>query len=319
MRILVTGAAGLYGVNIIKLLVKREDVSIVYGVDNFCRSFPHSLPFIQSAVQNKKFSLLKCNYIKIDARLLDKLELDVIIHLAALVSIPESMEKSWTYFINNEVGTFALLQQLLKTRCQPALIYASSAEVYGVPKYLPMDENHPLNPRSVYSVTKLASEKHCMSLFECYDYPVTIIRNFNTYGENQGLGSYAGVIAIFINNALKNRPLYIHGNGNQTRDFLYVKDAVRAYSLLIDKTHNLKGEIFNIGTGKQTSINELAKVIIRLTNSKSEVIYINPRRGDLPALCADISKIKEKLEWEPEFSLEKGLQRTISWYKSFLK
>jgi len=320
MRVLVTGAAGLIGIHVVDLLVRRPDVSVVFGVDDFSRSYLKNSPFIRSDQFEKKFELMKCDYKEIDVALLDKLEPHVVIHLAASVSIPESLEKPWLYFLNNEFGTFDLLQKLLKTKNQPALIFASSPEVYGVPKYVPMDEEHPLNPRSIYSVTKLACEKHCLALYQWYGYPVTIIRNFNTYGENQNLGAYAGVITAFISNALRNEPIFIHGDGTQTRDFLYVEDNARAYSMLVDKVDSAKGEVFNIGTGKETSINELAKKIIALRDTKSIIVHMpNPRTADLPALCADFSKIKEKLGWEPLFTLEEGLRRTMSWYKSALR
>lgn len=318
MKILVTGAAGLLGVHLVNLLVRREDVSVVFGVDNFSRNYLNNPPFVQSNQSKKKFSLIKCGYEEIDIALLNKLDPDVIIHLAASVSIPESMEKPFEYFYNNEVGTFMFAQNIFGTKNQPALICASSPEVYGNPRYVPMDEEHPLHPRSTYSVTKLAAEKHCLSLFEWYGYPVAVIRNFNTYGENQNLWAYAGVITSFIKNALVGEPLAIHGDGTQTRDFLYVKDNVRAYSLLIDKVHKLKGKVFNIGTGKQTSINDLANRIIKLTNSNSKIIHTKARPGDLAALCADYSEIKEKLGWEPKFTLSEGLKRTISWYRKFV-
>lgn len=319
MRVLVTGAAGLLGVHLTDLLVRREDISEVIGVDNYSREFLHNPPFITSEHSEKKFRLIKSDYEDIETSLLNKLEPDVVVHLAAFVSIPESMEKPFEYFYNNEFGTFRFVQNIFRAKNQPALIYASSPEVYGNPRYVPMDEEHPLHPRSTYSVTKLAAEKHCMSLFEWYGYPVAVIRNFNTYGENQNLWAYAGVITSLINSALSGEPLAIHGDGTQTRDFLYVKDNVRAYSLLINKVDKLKGEVFNIGTGKQTSINELANMIKRLTNSDSKIIHTKARPGDLVALCADCSKIKEKLGWEPKFTLSEGLKKTISWYRRFVK
>jgi len=319
MRVLVTGAAGLLGVHLIDLLVKREDVSVVFGVDNFSREYMHNPPFIVSEHFEKKFRLIKSNYEDIDTPWLNKLEPDAIIHLAAFVSIPESMEKPFEYFYNNEVGTFKFIQSILGIRKQPALIYASSPEVYGNPRCIPMKEEHPLHPRSTYAVTKLACEKHCLSLYEWYGYPVACIRNFNTYGENQNLWAYAGVIVEFINRALRNEPLTIHGDGTHTRDFVYVKDTVRAYSLLMDNMPRLKGEVFNVGTGKQTSINELANIIVKLTDSNSKIVHTKPRPGDLVALCANYSRIKEKLGWKPKFTLEEGLRKTISYYKAFLK
>ncbi|MCK4387912.1 MAG: GDP-mannose 4,6-dehydratase [Dehalococcoidia bacterium] len=319
MKILVTGAAGLYGVHIVDELVNRKDVSTVYGVDNFSRGFLENDPFIKSPEFESKFKLLRINYQDMDSQFLDNLEVEVIVHFASYVSIDESIDKPAEYFYNNEEGTFKFAHSILKTKAKPFLIYASSPEVYGNPIYTPMDESHPIHPRSTYAVTKLAAEKHCLSLYEWHNYPVAAIRNFNTFGENQNLWGYSGVIPRFIEQALKGEPLTIHGDGKQTRDFMYVKDGVRAYSLFIDKRHKLKGEIFNIGTEKQTSILELANKIKELTKSDSKIVFEKGRPGDLFALHADISKAKKKLGWEPRFTLDQGLGRTIEWYRRFVR
>src|SRR3989338_430049 len=158
-----------------------------------------------------------------------------------------------------------------------------------------------------------------MSLFEWYSYPVNVIRNFNTFGPNQNVSAYSAVIPAFIERALSNEPLRITGSGEQTRDFQYVKDAVRAYESLVLTRGKLKGETFNIGSGKQIKIKDLAEKIIGLTGSSSRVEFDEGRKGDLAALQADYSKIKEKLGWQPKFSLEEGLKKTIEWYKTFRK
>lgn len=322
MNVLITGVAGLYGVHLANLLLKREDVTQVIGTDNFSREFlmnPLTLIRCSGKSKNDKFKLLKMDFRDLNPKLIDELEVDVVIHLAAFVSIDESMDNPLQYFEVNEIGTFKLCQSVFKTKRQPYLIYASSPEVYGNPIYTPMDVDHPLYPRSIYAVTKLAAEKHCHALFQWYGYPVAIIRNFNTYGENQNNGRYAAVIPAFISRALKGEDLILHWGGKQSRDFTYVKDAVRAYSLLISKRKQFKGEIFNIGTGRQTSIFELAKKIKKLTNSPSRIISKKGRFADLEKLEADISKTTEKLGWKPKYTLEEGLERTIRWYRCFVK
>ena len=267
----------------------------------------------------KKFSLLKKDFAELNAKAIDELNVDAVIHFAAFVSIDESMVKPEKYFENNERKTFEFVHNLFSSSSQPFLIYASSPEVYGNPVRTPMDELHPMRPRSIYAVTKLAAEKHCMSLFEWYSYPVNVIRNFNTFGPNQNVSAYSAVIPAFIERALSNEPLRITGSGEQTRDFQYVKDAVRAYESLVLTRGKLKGETFNIGSGKQIKIKGLAEKIIGLTGSSSRVEFAEGRKGDLTALQADYSKIKEKLGWQPKFSLEEGLKKTIEWYKTFRK
>ena len=301
--------------------MKREDVTKVIGVDNFSRDFlVDPLTLIHSSKESEnKFKLLKMDFQDLSPKMIDELKVDVVIHLAAFVSIDESMDNPVGYFEVNEIGTFKLCQSLFKTQRQPFLIYASSPEVYGNPIYTPMDVDHPLYPRSIYAVTKLAAEKHCHALFQWYRYPVAIIRNFNTYGENQSKGKYAAVIPAFICKALKGEDLILHWGGKQSRDFTYVQDAVRAYDLLVSKRKQCKGEIFNIGTGKQTSIFELAQKIKMLANSPSKIISKKGRSADLEKLEADISKTTEKLGWKPKYTIEEGLERTINWYRCFLK
>jgi UDP-glucose 4-epimerase len=321
MRVLVTGAAGLYGIHLVELLVKSEQISKVIGIDNFSRPFIIDDPFkiVESDELKKKFELIRMDFRSLDTKMLNNFDLDAVIHLAAYVSIPESMENSNEYFQNNEIGTFTLVHNVFKTVNQPHFIYASSPEVYGNPIMTPINVDHPLYPRSVYAATKLAAEKHCHALYQWHKYPVTIFRNFNTFGENQNHATdYAAVIPTFITRALKNETLFVHNTGEQTRDFMYVKDAVRAYLLAVLNRDNAVGQIFNLGTGQQTKIADLAKMIKRLTNSDSQIVFTKGRAADLQSLAADITKTQEVLNWEPQYSLDQGLQKAIDWYRGHL-
>lgn len=315
MRILITGSRGLYGVHLIDLLVKKKTVSQIFAVDNNSRRSLKEDPYIRSEEFEKKITIMNMDYQNLDTHKLNQLSLDVVVHLAAYVSIDESMVEPFEYFENNEQGTFRFVQALKGTLNKPFLIYASSPEVYGNPQYVPMDENHPLHPRSTYAVSKLAAEKHCMTLYEWYGYPVCVIRNFNTFGENQNVWGWPAAIPSFIEKALKNDEIVVHDEGQQTRDFMYVKDAVRAYELLIDKGKPMAGKEFNIGTGKETKIIDLAKKIVELTNSKSKIRFEKGRPGDLVGLQADVNRIKKDLGWEPKIPMEEGLKQTIAWYK----
>jgi nucleoside-diphosphate-sugar epimerase len=313
MNILITGSAGLYGRHLVNLLSKQDNIEKIIGIDNLSRRF-----FEEPWRTAPKYEMFDQKYQEITPQFIDQNEINVIVHLAASVSIPESMDEPKKYFENNERGTFDLTQTLLKTKSQPALVYASSPEVYGNPLYVPMDESHTLKPKSVYAVTKLAAEKHCMSLWEWYKYPVVTIRNFNTYGENQNVWGYSAVIPAFIESALKNNPLKIEGDGNQTRDFMYVGDAINAYLSVINNLHKSQGKIFNIGTGQHTSIIDLAQEIISLTKSKSKISYVKARLGDIPDFNANTNYIRKNLHWKPSITLDEGLKKTINWYRKFL-
>jgi len=319
MRVLITGAAGLYGIHLVDELVKKEDVSHVIGIDDFSREYFEKDPFIKSEGFYQKFKLVEGKFHDLTLEEIDEMNLDVVIHLAAHISIPESMERQEEYFKNNEYGTFRFIQTLVKTKRWPLLIYASSPEVYGNPIYTPMDINHPMLPRSIYAVTKLAAEKHCYAMNQWYGYPVVIMRNFNTFGENQDISGNAGVISNFLVKALRGEPLIIHNQGEQTRDFQYVKDAVHAYVLVIKRGRELSGGIFNIGTGKQTAIKDVADMILDITESSSKIVYQKGRLADLMSLEADYSEIREKTGWEPRYSLKEGLKRTAEWYRRYIK
>lgn len=324
MRILVTGAAGFYGSNFVNVLLSDEKVEQIVGLDNNSRSEDFPLdPFniIEDKVAfAKKFTLLKQDYGSLSAKKIDDFNVDAIVHYAALVSIPESMDRPWEYFDVNEHGVFKITQELLKTRTQPFFIFASSPEVYGDPVYVPMDVNHPTRPKSTYAVTKLAGESHVRVMYLWYGYPTCTIRNFNTYGENQSntYRGYPAVVPAFITRALMNEPIIVHNDGTQARDLTYVKDAVRAYAVAIHRKNDVKGMTFNIGTGVDTTIRELAEKIKELVNSKSKIIFEQGRPADLPRLVADIKLTTEVLGWTPKFTLEQGLERSIAWYRKVL-
>ncbi|MCS4538600.1 MAG: GDP-mannose 4,6-dehydratase [Thaumarchaeota archaeon] len=324
MRVLVTGAAGFYGSNFVNVLLGDDKVESIVGLDSYMHAedFPID-PFNIIEDKNafaKKFTLLKQDYRNLTAKTIDNLNVDAIVHYAALVSIPESMDKPLEYFDVNEYGVFKLTQELLKSKTQPFLVFASSPEVYGDPVYVPMDVNHSTRPKSTYAVTKLAGESHIKVMYLWYKYPICVIRNFNTYGENQSstYRGYPAVVPAFITRALLNEPIVVHNDGKQTRDLTYVKDAVRAYAEAIHRKNSVNGMTLNIGTGIDTSIKELAEKIKKLTNSKSKIIFEKGRPADLPRLVADIKLTTEVLGWAPKFTLEQGLETAIAWYRKVL-
>ncbi|MFH0970345.1 MAG: GDP-mannose 4,6-dehydratase [Candidatus Diapherotrites archaeon] len=317
MRVLVTGAAGFYGWNMVQRLVKKKNVNKVIGVDNFSRTFFERVKPEILGDDNSKFELHRMDYGKIDTHILNNFDVDAIIHFAAFVSIDESMLIPQEYFLNNEVGTFSFTQAILKSKNHPSLIMASSPEVYGDPLYTPMDENHPLRPRSTYAATKVACEKHCMTMHEWYGYPVVAMRNFNTYGPNQNIWGHGAVLPTFISRSLKNETLRIEGEGKQTRDFMFIEDAIDAYERVLDNISHVKGEIFNIGTGVQTSIKDLASLVLSATGSQSTVQHVPGRLGDLRALAADTTKINKAIGWKPKTPFADGLKTTVEWYRKY--
>ncbi len=314
MNVLVSGAAGLYGIHTIEEFLSRQDTAKIYALDDCSRGYPDGdgLPVNWP---DGKVQQLKQRYQDISVKEMNSLNIDVVIHLAGYNSGKESMNTPEEYFLNNEYGTFQFMQTLLRTKNRPFFIYASTIEVYGAAEHSSVDEKSCVMPQNTYAVTKLAAEQHIMAVGKWYDYPVTSIRFTNTFGENQSIYGYNSVVASFIDRALRNEPLIVYGTGEQTRDFIYVKDAARALNLAVTHRRQVEGRIINIGSGVQVAINELANTIIRLTASNSEIINLPCEKGKHSGFRIDTSLARKVMNWAPVYSLEEGLLRTINWHK----
>ncbi|MDT3698733.1 MAG: NAD-dependent epimerase/dehydratase family protein [Thermincola sp.] len=314
MRVLVTGAAGLYGHHLVEELLLQQNLTKIIGLDNFSRGFPSEGddPVWR---QNRKFQFIKRNFQDLSVKELNSLNIEAVIHLAGYNSGRESGNTPEEYFLNNEFGTFQFVQTLSRTKNRPFFIFVSTAEIYGKPDYTPVDENHPCNPQNIYAVTKLAAEQHVMAVGKWCNYPVASLRFSNTYGEYQNIYGYTSVTATFIDRALKNEPLIIYGSGDQERDFLYVKDAAKALVLALSRQKDLEGRIINVATGQVLSITKLANLIKDLTLSASEIIKLPCEKTVNCGLPLATQKAQELLGWWAAHSLEEGLANTIKWHK----
>jgi UDP-glucose 4-epimerase len=193
-------------------------------------------------------------------------------------------------------------------------IYASSCAVYGEIK-LPVHEGRLPHPISPYAASKMAAESYAISFYETYGLKTICLRYFNCYDDSEVHDSYSGVIKRFINQLLKNQPPIVYGDGKQTRDFVHVNDVVEA-NMLVLKNENVAGEVFNVGTGIATSINQLIKILQEImAKTHLKPIYANPRRGDIRHSCANINKAERILGYKPSISLRDGLVMLVQWYK----
>lgn len=198
-------------------------------------------------------------------------------------------------------------------------MYTSSSEIYGESSIIPTPENYygyvnPNGIRSCYDESKRFSEALIMAYYREYGLDIRIQRPFNVYGPRiREDGQYGRVIPRFIFQALKNEPLTVHGDGKQTRSFLYIDDWIDATWQFLDEKY--KGEFLNIGSNHEIAIIDLAKKIVSLTNSKSNIVFLSKREDDPTRRAADLTKSKKLLSWEPKVSLDKGLQKTIEWFK----
>lgn len=298
MKFLVTGGAGFIGSHIVRYLVRLgHQVDIA---DNFHRGKKNSLENI----------LDKINLFEVDIRDKHKMEniivnYDGIFHEAALTSVPESFEKSDEYFDVNVKGTENIFQLALEKNIR--VVFASSSSIYGDTEDIPIKENCQRNPTSPYGKTKLEAEV-LAEKFSDLGLEVIGLRYFNVYGKGQ-TGHYAGVISKLLSSINQGQPLTIFGDGEQTRDFVHVRDVASVnFSLMTSK---VKEGFFNIGSGQATTINELAKLMAEISGHKHGVKHLKSLEGDIRDSVADLTKIQDVIGWRHETSLEKGIRRLV--------
>ena len=231
-----------------------------------------------------------------------------VIHMAALVSVPLSIENPNLTFDINLLGTLNLLRSSIAKHVDK-FVFISSCAVCGDPESLPVTEQTRPNPISPYAESKLIGERYCLGFNERQLLRSVVLRFFNVYGPRQGMNDYSGVITRFIDRCKHGLPLTIYGDGLQTRDFVNVRDVAEAVLASIKCKTN--GQVFNIGSGKPTSINELAKTIMGLTSTETQFSYEKPRTGDINDSYADITKAKTLLGYAPKVSLKDGLQALL--------
>lgn len=303
-KVLVTGGAGFIGSVIVRKLLKKG--AYVTVLDNLYTGMKSSLPknsaikFVKGDVENKQ---LVDNLIK---------EHKLIIHAAAR-NIIDSTKKPYEDCQTNVIGTLNLLLAAKKYGVEK-FVYTSSASVYGNPNKFPISEHSLPYTLTPYSVSKLTGENYCICMHESYNMPISVIRYSNVFGVEPRT-PYTGVIANFFIAAIGNKPLKIHGDGEQTRDFNYVEDAADA-TILVLCNNKSTGMIFNVGTGIETSINVLAKKIIKITGSSSTIEYTDKRDIDnIKRRSVNIEKIQKVLCWSPKFTVDTGLKEIFKWYK----
>ena len=304
--ILVTGGAGFIGSHLVDRLMAEGYEVIV--LDNLSTG---KIENVQYHLNNQKFNLVKGNVQ--NSRDVNKAikDADIVFHVAAFVNVPLSIENPMLVNNINIRGTLNLLQASLKKNIE-RFIYVSTCAVYGEARYLPISEEHPTEPLSPYGISKLAAEKYCKIFNRTFGLKTVCLRYFNVYGSRQLKGPYSAVITRFIDRLKENEPPIIYGDGEQSRDFLYVEDAVEACMLSLS-SENCIGEVINVGTGIKTTINELADLLIKLMKKAHiTLIHAEPGKGDIKNSYADISKAQKMLGYKPKVTLENGLKKLLT-------
>ncbi len=304
-NVLVTGGAGFVGSSTVARLLELG--AVVTVLDDFFTGLRENLPEPHEQLTVVRGSVN-------DEHLVRQLvkAADYVFHMAAR-NIIVSMKDPREDFATNIGGTLNVLMAARNDRVR-RVVYTSSASIYGNPRYLPINEDDGTNMLSPYAVSKYAGENYCKAFFESYDVPVAVVRYSNVYGPMQRPENpYCGVVAKFFEAAMAGRSPVIHGDGEQTRDYTYVADAVEA-TLLAAVSPRAEGQIYNVGTGRETTVNRLATSICSI--SGRDVLPQHTDRRDIDNIrrrVLSIEKSRRELRWEPKMTLENGLRATYEW------
>jgi len=306
-KYLVTGGAGFIGSHLVEALVKNgcqvrvlDDFST--GREENIKDWSDKIELFRGDIRDRELCFKACEGI------------EVVLHQAALASVPRSVAEPVLAHEVNLTGTLNLLLAAGQTGVK-SFVFASSSAVYGDDQIFPKKEGHEGKPLSPYAAQKLASEKYLQVFSQLYNFNAVCLRYFNVFGPRQDPHSqYAAVIPIFITRVLNGQPPVIYGDGQQSRDFIYVSNVVKA-NLLAAEADKFRGEAFNIGSSERVTINQLAQLITGRLNPNLKPVYEAPRPGDIKESYADTSRARDLLGFEPDFDFLKGLELTIEWYR----
>lgn len=290
--VLVTGGAGFIGSHLVDALVEDNEVRVLDDFSTGRHSFVNRAATIyEGDIQDED---------RVEAAMQG---VDVVFHEAALVDVGRSVSDPVTSQAINVDGSLTVLEAARRNDAR--VVLASSAAIYGDPEGVPVGEDHRLAPNSPYGLQKLAVDEYARLYDDLYDLPAVPLRYFNVYGPRQTGGDYAGVIGVFLEQARDGDPLTVHGDGEQTRDFVHVDDVVQA-NLLAAATERT-GEAFNVGTGESVTIRELAEIVREVTDADVPIEHVDAREGDIERSRADISRAENVLGYDPAWELADGL------------
>ncbi|MBS3117910.1 NAD-dependent epimerase/dehydratase family protein [Candidatus Woesearchaeota archaeon] len=305
MKTLVTGGAGFVGSHLVDRLANEGHEVICF--DNFITGRKEN-------IKNSKIKILQGDVNnKEDVRdLFKKHRFDNVFHYAALVGVKRTLETPLD--VLGDVEGIKNILEAARKQDVKKVVFSSSSEVYGDPVEIPEKEDGHLNPKLPYAVVKLIGEKYLEAYHKKYGLNTTSLRFFNVYGPRQDSSDYGFVVGIFIKQALKNQPPTIYGDGTQTRDFVFIEDNINA-TLKTMTSRESNGQSINIGTGMPITIYNLAQKIIKLCGKNIEPVFVNNQREDVRHRFPEIKKMIDLLDYKPIFDLDRGLKKTIGWYK----
>ncbi|MCX7696314.1 MAG: NAD-dependent epimerase/dehydratase family protein [Bacteroidales bacterium] len=311
---LVTGGAGFIGSNVCDFLLHHGAKKVVV-VDNISTG---SLYNLQTILDDSRLQFVQTDINNVREYEKYLYDIEIVLHFAALGSVPRSVEDPYGTNQSNVSGTVALMQAISKLSIKPYVIFSSSSSVYGNDPHIPKREDQLGTPLSPYAVSKRSTELYLQVFSNLYEIDITVFRFFNVFGRRQNPnGPYAAVIPQFILKMIRNLPVTIYGDGNQTRDFTYIDNILHAIALAIIKRPQ-GFHIMNIAGGNSYSVLDMYYVLCDYLNYKIKPVFASPRPGDIRHSQADLSIAQSTLQYMPQVSFENGLILTADWYKNHM-
>jgi UDP-glucose 4-epimerase len=311
-NVIVTGGAGFIGSHLVDRLINENPEKIVV-IDNLFLGKLSNLDTAISNFDNLKIYIRDASIYSLLEEIIEGENIDIVLDLATIPLPTSYIQPRWTY--ENNIRIVLNFCELLRKEKFNFYVHCSSSEAYGTAKFVPMTEDHPLNPTTTYGASKAAQDLLIQSFDRMFDFNYFIFRPFNNFGERQNEKSYAGVIPITIKRILNGEQPIQHGDGEQTRDFIYVKDTVDGVVKLVKNSKSLK-QIIHVTRGKEIKIKDVIKIICEQMNYPGEIKKIpNPRLTDVQRHYASNEKIKSIIDFKPT-DLEKAISKVIEWYRS---
>jgi len=313
--VLVTGGAGFIGSHLVDRII-RESPSNLVVVDNLFLGKEANLDQARQAFPSLKFYSQDASDYEAMKQIIIAEGVEVVFTLA-VVPLPTSLERPrWTVDTNVAITTVAC--ELLREGCYRTLIHFSSSEAYGSAQYVPMDESHPLMPSTPYAASKAASDHVVLSYWKTFGIDTAIVRPFNNFGPRQNEGAYAGVIPSVIRAALQGKPIIVYGDGEQTRDFIFVREVADA-TVRVYEEPGTRGQVINVASGRELSINQLVQAIIEILGAEVPIVYKEPRPGDVRRHLGAVDLARKLIGFQPQIALDDGLAETVGWYRRELE
>ncbi len=310
-NVLVTGGAGFIGSHLVDRLIKENPANLVV-VDNFFLGREENLAYAGKVFPDLKVYRLDASELAAMLQVVETEKIEVVFNLA-VIPLPTSLKYPvWTFMTN--VGIATTFCELARWGKIETLIHCSSSEAYGTAQYRPMDEAHPYIASTPYAASKAAADQVVLSYWRTFNINTSILRPFNNFGPRQNPGTYAGIIPIVVQKVKNGQPVEIYGDGEQTRDFIFVRATADSFVRIYEEEAT-RGKVINIASGHETTVNNLVKMLLHAIGKPDHpVVHIAPRPGDVRRHCGSIRLAQELIGFEPPMISEDNLMETINWY-----